>query len=367
MSSSVRILSLLALGWCAGAAVLVAAGEASRGEEVLRNAGCTGCHVSGKAAPDLAKRLARGHSPTSLAAVMWNHAPAAWANLEQQGIGKPHLNKNQVADLFAYFCSRRYFEVTGSARSGKQFFTAGHCADCHGASGALLTPALQAVSWHTLGDPIALSQQMWNQSVPMRQLASKEEISLPQITRQELTDLLLYLENLPQNRQRIPRFTLGSAEEGRAVFQNKGCVGCHTAKLALEKRSSLFTTAGVAAALWSHGLRPVKNRQLLSYAETQNLLAYIWAARTCGNVDRGRKAFAKARCASCHGESGTEGGTARAVLPNEGDVSTAVVSALWDHGSSMYAAMQKRSINWPRFTGREIEDLGAFLRTNPVE
>ena len=361
MRLSIQIVSLLILAWCAGAAALIAAGEASRGAEVLRTAGCTSCHVSGQPAPDLAKHMARNYSPTSVAATMWDHAPTAWTKLEGQGIAKPHLSESQVSDLFAYFCASRFFEITGSARRGKQFFTAGHCVDCHGTSPVLMTPAVAAVTWHTLGDPIALSQQMWNQSASMQQLASKQEISLPKITPQQLTDLLLFLENRPQNRQRIPRFTLASAEEGRAVFQKKGCVDCHTGKLAFEKRSTPFTMAGVAAALWNHEIRPVKNRQPLSYAETQSLVAYIWAARTSGDPDRGRKTFAKARCASCHGESGM----AKAVIPKDADVSTAMVSALWDGGPAMYAAVQKRRMNWPRLSSGEIADLGAYLQGVP--
>jgi hypothetical protein len=56
---------------------------------------------------------------------------------------------------------------------------------------------------------------------------------------------------------------------------------------------------------------------------------------------------------------------AKAVIPKDADVSTAMVSALWDGGPAMQAALQKRRMNWPRLTSGEIADLGAYLQGVP--
>jgi hypothetical protein len=41
----------------------------------------------------------------------------------------------------------------------------------------------------------------------------------------------------------------------------------------------------------------------------------------------------------------------------------AMVSALWRHGPTMLDAMRKRGTPWPRFNGREMSDLIAFLNS----
>src|SRR5258705_2938270 len=81
--------------------------DSQRGERLFQSEGCIQCHSiegkGGKIAPDLGKRIDRDYTPASLASMMWNHAPAMWTAIEQQGIGRPSLSEQAAADLFAYF------------------------------------------------------------------------------------------------------------------------------------------------------------------------------------------------------------------------------------------------------------------------
>jgi len=84
------------------------------------------CHsVNGKGGsigPELGRVVDRGFTPATLAATMWNHAPAMWAAMRQQDIRAGDLNEQAAADLFAYFYSARFFESPGDAARGKRAF-----------------------------------------------------------------------------------------------------------------------------------------------------------------------------------------------------------------------------------------------------
>ena len=363
---SFTLLVIMASAWVAGAPALAAQGDSARGEEALRSSGCGRCHALGETgggtAPDLARRTARDYAPTSVAAVIWNHEAAAWAHPD--GESADARAEGEAADVFAYFCSRRYFDSFGSAKRGKEFFEDSGCAGCHGGAAALSGSAPEAARWEFLRDPIAEAQWIWNGSVAMRKAAAeRKDVHLPQVTAQELNDLFLYLENLPRNRGQEPHFSLASAEEGHAVFNNKGCAKCHQAAPVIENRSARFTLTDVAAALWRHDLRRVENRQPFSYDEMSGVVAYLWAANTCGAPARGQRVFETAGCTSCHDGAGTANRSAPAQIAEDGDVSTSIVGLLWEHGPTMRAQMQKNGIAWPRLDGKEMADLGAFLRT----
>ena len=48
------------------------------------------------------------------------------------------------------------------------------------------------------GDPIELTQTMWNHSGAMYAEMQQKKISWPQLSSQDLTDLLVYFRNLPE-------------------------------------------------------------------------------------------------------------------------------------------------------------------------
>ena len=70
-------------------------GDSDRGKEVFRAQKCIACQSvngeGGKSAPDLGKSAGRGLTPSSMAGLMWNHAPAMWSAIEKQGLAKPEL------------------------------------------------------------------------------------------------------------------------------------------------------------------------------------------------------------------------------------------------------------------------------------
>src|SRR5215472_9932528 len=80
--------------------------DATRGAEVLRRENCLLCHSvrgeGGSVAPDLGRRIAQNYTPAALTSLMWNHAPAMWAEMDAQHIARPRLTEQDASDLFAY-------------------------------------------------------------------------------------------------------------------------------------------------------------------------------------------------------------------------------------------------------------------------
>ena len=70
----------------------------------------------------------------------------------------------------------------------------------------------------------------------MRAEFAKKKLAWGKITGQELTDMLVYLQNLPETRHLAADFSFPLSDSGEKLFETKGCSGCHVGKLALESR-----------------------------------------------------------------------------------------------------------------------------------
>src|SRR5205807_10289321 len=60
----------------------VSGADSVRGSQIFATEGCVQCHaingVGATVGPDLGRLADRGFTPATLAATMWNHAPAMW-------------------------------------------------------------------------------------------------------------------------------------------------------------------------------------------------------------------------------------------------------------------------------------------------
>jgi hypothetical protein len=76
-------------------------------------------------------------------------------------------------------------------------------------------------AWQSLGDSISLAQQMWNHSREMRLALDRTQVPCPQLSPQELTDVLVYLRRVAGAPGRKAEFSPGSAETGQGIFRPK--------------------------------------------------------------------------------------------------------------------------------------------------
>ncbi len=353
--------------------------DARRGAEVVKSQHCVDCHsIRGQGshlAPDLGRILGRGYTPVLLAAVMWNHAPSMWRKIAEESLAAPPLGEEQARDLFAYFHSIRAFEKPADAGRGKKVFESKHCSSCHGISSAAPGGGPPVAAWGSLTAPLALAQAMWNHAAGMQARMAAQHLAWPGLTSLELADLIVYLQNLPETRGRAGEFVMPSAGAGAKLFEDKGCAGCHTGRLALEKRPPADTFTDFAVAMWNHAPRmrayaatverPVPR---LEGDEMAAIAGYLWHERIFaepGSAARGARVYRGKNCAVCH-EGGTEGAPQLDRLlaaRTEPIRSHSMVSILWRHGPAMLASMRAKNLKWPQLSEREMGDLIAFLNT----
>ena len=357
--------SLLVLGLRAAEEV---AGDSQRGEELFRSESCVQCHSikgkGGSSAPDLSRIVDRDFTPAVLASTMWNHAPTMWSAMQAKGVTKSTLSEQSAADLFAYFYSTRYFDKPGDAGRGKALFTSHHCDECHGIATSKAAGAKPVAEWQSLGHPIVLAQAMWNHAANMHEAFAQKKLRWQEFTSQELTDVLVYLRNLPETRNLPSGFSYLPEQGGRAVFQEKGCVKCHTGKLALENRLRNVTLTDIAVDMWNHAPRMKPAPPTLDQDEMRKVVSYLWVRqffRGGGNSARGKRVFAQKNCAACHENASS---SAPSLAAKKGSYSTiSMVSALWDHGPRMREQMLAKNLPWPQFSSAQMADLIAYLNT----
>ncbi len=367
-----RLIAAGALAAFGLSAAGVIPGDARRGEQLFISEQCVQCHsINGKGgsvAPDLGRRIDRDFTPAVMASLMWNHAPDMWAAMKKQGIVKGELSADAAADLFAFFVSARYFERPGDAGRGKQLFAAKHCDSCHGITTSHAAGAPPVAKWESLADPIVLADQMWNHGAKMREAFAQKKLSWSPLTAQELTDMLVYLQNLPETREVSRDFKFAGTEAGAALFQSKGCAGCHTGALALEKRLRNQTLTQIAVDMWNHQptmkTRMKTEPPVLSQEEMRQILAYIWARQYfqgSGSAERGKRVFTEKNCATCHNDASS--GAPKLAKGKDAYSDITMVAALWDHGPRMLDQMHGRNLPWPRFTTQQMADLIAYLNS----
>jgi len=367
-TSKFRVVAFFALAACAAFAGDIAPGDARRGEQLFTTQQCIRCHSlngrGGTFAPDLARRIDRNFNPTIMASLMWNHAPAMWDAIRKENIPRPQLSPEQASDLFAYYVSARYFERPGDAGRGKQLFAAKHCADCHGIVESKAAGAPPVAKWESLADPVVLAQQMWNHGAQMKEALAQRKVARPTLTAQELTDMLVYLQNLPETRHLAGNFSFPPSDSGAQLFQSKGCSGCHVGKLALESRLRNQTLTGIAAAMWDHQPSMKQPSPQLSQEEMRQLIEYIWARqyfRGDGNAERGKHVFTDKNCATCHNDPSS--GAPKLARGKDAYSDITMIAALWGHGPRMLEMMTQMKLEWPRFTAPQMADLIAYLNS----
>ncbi len=349
--------------------------DSARGEQLFETLSCVQCHSvngkGGKAAPDLGRMIDRGFTPAALAATMWNHAPGMWAAMRDREIVAGQLDQQAAQDLMAFFYASRFFEKPGDAARGKHAFERDGCAGCHGLTSSP-NPAAKPVSqWGALADPVALLDAMWNHRADMQAAAASKGAAPPAISAQDLSDMLVYLRNLPATRQEPGVFLIQASGAGAEVFQSAGCDKCHKSVDALDMSIQGQTLTEIAADMWNHAPRMAAAgapAAKLSEGQLRDLLSAFWAAKFFtdqGRAAAGARVFASKHCIVCHNDASSGAPHLPAALPAGSEFSSAsMISVLWRHGPRMLELMKTKGVEWPRFDGPQMADLIAYLNSN---
>ena len=214
----------------------------------------------------------------------------------------------------------------------------------------------------SLAYPIELAEAMWNHAANMKEAFAKQGIRWPALTSQDLSDILVYVRNLRETRRVASRLETAGAQGGEALFQSKGCAGCHTAKLELRPRLRGKTLTDIAADMWNHAPKMAQPPPKLEPDDMRRIVSYLWAEQLLtpsGNSARGKHVFSAKNCAACHNDPAS--GAPSLAGRKAAFSAVSMVATLWRHGPQMLARMKEKDIRWPRFTAEQMSDLIAYL------
>ena len=172
----------------------------------------------------------------------------------------------------------------------------------------------------------------------------------------------------------------GNPFRGRELFEQKGCVRCHSV---WRHGGSLGPDITVAVAgktwdelvgdFWNHTPRMIDEVNGRGYAwptldpqemaDTLSYLYYLQLFDEPGDPVRGTDAYARLQCDGCHSLGG-RGGTVGGPLDRFGahPSPTPLAQAMWNAGPRMQQEQLRRGSPIPQFTGHEMADLQAHIR-----
>jgi cytochrome c2 len=276
---------------------------------------------------------------------------------------------------------RRALYIIGEPEKGAALFLGDkQCGICHfinGSGGHVapdlsgMRPSTPAMGW--------LTAILWNHGPGMwRQIRQKKE-SYPQLNSQEMADILALLYQASS----IDR--AGDPSAGERVFNEKGCVHCHSVKGTGSK--SAPELSGVAASgdpnAWTRAMLNHAGSMIAPIASTigqwpqftgnemNDLIAYAShsapqpatnARQIPGNAERGWGVF-QSRCMRCHSVGG-QGGSLGPELGPEHDLpltTAQFASVLWNHAPAMLRLGRENGVPPPVLQGDEMSDLLTFL------
>lgn len=164
---------------------------------------------------------------------------------------------------------------------------------------------------------------------------------------------------------------------GFDVFAKKGCGQCHGLRGSrggpgpdlgrIEMGKSFFE---LGASMWNHlprmgaKMREARvERPTLTPRELSDLVAFLFTAQyydELGDATAGREIFQAKSCIRCHAVGGAGIGVALDGMKGANSP-ILVAAAMWNHGPSMAETMKDRGIPRPRFEGKEMVDLVAYV------
>lgn len=190
---------------------------------------------------------------------------------------------------------------------------------------------------------------------------------------------LLTLAAAPAVAQDTPPIT-GNPGSGRRIFQERGCMGCHSIWGNGGTLGPDFATVGAGASLqqlagmfWNHTPRMIETVRArgiewptFTEAEMADIISYVYYVKLFdepGDPELGARWFLEKRCIVCH-EVGGSGGDIGPALDRYARYLAPILLAqgMWNHGQKMREAQSERGIPTPTFVGREVADLQAYIR-----
>lgn len=278
----------------------------------------------------------------------------------------------------AHAQSDRWFP--GDPIAGRRIFIARGCDRCHAiwGNGGTLGPDFALVG---AGRSLQqLAGMFWNHTPQMIQTVQVRGFDWPTFTEQELADIISYIYYVKLFDEP------GDPVLGQRWFREMRCSECHAigdtggrTAPPLDDYARYPAPLMLATGMWNHGSAMQAQQSALRGPvppfrgrEMADIQAYIREVSSLEGRDLilllppdpnvGRELFLARGCSSCHGPNGggTQFGPDLRSATQRLRVSE-IAGTLWNHSSRMAQAMRARGIAFPRFQGKEMADVIAFL------
>lgn len=275
------------------------------------------------------------------------------------------------------------YPLPANPLEGSRLFISKGCVQCHAIKGVggTVGPDLGRVP---IGRSLlSMAATMWNHSPKMTEKIKEIKMERPRFTTAEMATLMGYLYYI--NYFDEP----GNIQDGKRLFREKGCASCHflggegeKVGPALDKYKRYMSPLFLAQAMWNHGPAMAATMRRLGVKRAEfrenemiDLLAYLRSAAKGtaeepvymlpGSPEKGKALFAEKGCVRCHAVHGKGGRVGPDLGQRHADFQqqsvTQVAGIMWNHGPRMWPKMEEIGIPFPRFSGKEMADLIAFL------
>jgi cytochrome c2 len=192
---------LLGAGLAAGAlapAAGQAPGDPARGQEVFAAKHCARCHLPRErrgVGPAL-EELRRPQGAYELAGRLWNHAPAMFTALKQDGVDWPPIGPEEMADLMAYLRADPGRDPAPDMFKGQVALVGKGCLKCHSwrKEGGRVGPDLTERR-RSFAPAATWAATMWGHTPRMAAVAIQHGVLYPRFTGDEMMHLIGYLRS----------------------------------------------------------------------------------------------------------------------------------------------------------------------------
>lgn len=180
-----------------------------------------------------------------------------------------------------------------------------------------------------------------------------------------------------QSGQPIP----GDPVAGRQIFVERDCQRCHAVWGSGGTLGPDFAVVGAGRSLqelagmfWNHTPRMIETVRSRGYrwptftdGELADLISYIYYIKLFdepGDGDLGERWFGEKGCRTCHAVGGRGGRRAQSLDRYARYIAPIVLAeGMWNHAPAMQQLQLSQGVSLPRFNGREIADIQAYIRS----
>jgi cytochrome c551/c552 len=263
---------------------------------------------------------------------------------------------------------------------GRLVFEQKGCINCHAIKGEGGQAGPDLAKRKFYGSFLQLASIMWNHAPEMLRRMHELDLPYPEFSRDEMVELIAYIYYLRYLGEP------GDLYRGKILVEEKGCLTCHSIggkggdlAPAFNNLSKYISPLYLAQTLWNHGpemdqeiTKRGLNRPKFQKGEIVDLSAYIREASkgseqervymSPGNPNIGKQVFKNKGCLKCHAinEEGAKLGPDLKSIEWDYSV-TEIAGLMWNHGSEMGKLMEEQKMSWPKFAGKEIADVIAYL------